>query len=157
LALELEEMIKRFENAIQKFFGSHVSEIEHFYFDNNLDMVRVKLVNGNYGDFNLSSKRVSYTGCSCSHAENKTFEMLYGYSPIDTGGGDTRNGTDIANAVKGVYFTFGAERLTRNMIALRVRAYAMSVPVDERTVYRWLKYARELFAVIRGLDIDTDD
>lgn len=90
-------------------------------------------------------------------AVNKTFEMLYGYSPIAAGGGDTRNGTDIANAVKGVYFTFGAERLTRNMIALRVRAYAMSVPVDERTVYRWLKYARELFAVIRGLDIDTDD
>ena len=76
LVLELEEMINRFENAIQKIFGSHVSEIEHFYFDNNLDMARVKLVNGNYGGFNLSSKRVSYTGCSCSHAENKTFEML---------------------------------------------------------------------------------
>ena len=90
-------------------------------------------------------------------AVNKTFEMLYGYTPILSGEAGTRNGADIANAVKGVYFAFGSERLTRNMIALRVRAYAMSVPADERTVYRWLKYARELFAVIRGLDIDTDD
>lgn len=88
-------------------------------------------------------------------AVNRTFEMLYGYS-ADNPGKSTQNGPDIAKAVKGVYFAFGSEKLTRKMITLRVRAHAMSVPVDERTVYRWLKYARELFAVIRGLDIDTD-
>lgn len=89
-------------------------------------------------------------------AVNKTFEMLYGYTSTNDYQG-TRNGVEIAEAVKGVYFTYGAEKLTRNTIALRVRAHAMSVPCDERTVYRWLKYARELFGVIRGLDIDTDD
>lgn len=73
---ELEAMIKRFENAVDKLFGSHASEIEHFYYGDKLDMVTVRLVNGNYGDFNLSAKRVSYTGCTCSHAESKTFEML---------------------------------------------------------------------------------
>ena len=88
-------------------------------------------------------------------AVNRTFDMLYGYNA--NVGKSTQNGEDIANAVKGVYFAFGSEKLTRKMITLRVRAHAMSVPVDERTVYRWLKYARELFAVIRGLDIDTDD
>ena len=73
---ELEEMIKRFESAAKKLFGAHISAIEHFYYGDKLDMVTVRLVNGNYGDFNLSAKRVSYTGCTCSHAENKTFEML---------------------------------------------------------------------------------
>lgn len=87
-------------------------------------------------------------------AVNKMFDMLYGQSPITSESKETRNGIDIANAVKAVYFAFGAEKLTRRMITLRVRAYAMSVPVDERTVYRWLKYARKLFAVLRGLDVD---
>lgn len=90
-------------------------------------------------------------------AVNKTFEMLYGYVPDDITSKSTRNGVDIAEAVKNVYFAVKSERITKQMIALRVRAHAMSVPADERTVYRWLKYARELFAVIRGLDIDVGD
>lgn len=89
-------------------------------------------------------------------AVNKTFEMLYGYTAV-ADCHSTRNGVDIAEAVKDVYFAYGSEKLSRNMIALRVRAHAMTVPCDERTVYRWLKYARELFGVIRGLDIDTED
>lgn len=90
-------------------------------------------------------------------AINKMFDMLYDQSHITSVSKGTRNGIDIANAVKAVYFAFGSEKLTRKMITLRVRAHAMSVPVDERTVYRWLKFARELFAVIRGLDVDTEN
>lgn len=90
-------------------------------------------------------------------AVNKTFEMLYGFTSTDESVKKMNNGVDVAKAVKAVYFTYGAEKLTRNTIALKVRAHAMSVPCDERTVYRWLKYARELFAVIRGLDIDIGD
>lgn len=90
-------------------------------------------------------------------AINKMFDMLYDQSHITSVSKGTRNGIDIASAVKAVYFAFGSEKLTRKMITLRVRAHAMSVPVDERTVYRWLKYARELFAVIRGLDVDTEN
>lgn len=76
IGTELKAMITRFENAVKKLFGCHAIEVEHFYYGDNLDMVTVKLVNGNYGDFNLTAKRVSFNGHTCSLAERKTFEML---------------------------------------------------------------------------------
>lgn len=60
----------------------------------------------------------------------------------------------ISNAVRAVYFASAAERPSRKEIVSRVLCYARSVPIDERSVYRWLKYARELFAMLRGLTID---
>lgn len=87
-------------------------------------------------------------------AVNKTFDMLYGYIPPLYVGAKTHNGKDIADAVKEIYFTFGNEKIPeRDIIGPRVRAHAMAVPVDTRTVYRWLKYARNLFALLRGLDV----
>ena len=87
-------------------------------------------------------------------AVNKTFDMLYGKIPQHCGAAKTHTGEEIANAVKEVYFAFGSERIPeRDIIGPRVRAYAMAVPADIRTVYRWLKYARNLFALLRGLDI----
>ena len=65
-----------------------------------------------------------------------------------------RNGEDIAAAVSYVYFGLCREPLSHRRIAGRVRAYATSLPAAERTVYRWLKYARKLFAVVRGLTIE---
>lgn len=73
---KLEEMIKRFENAVSKLFGSHAIKIEHFYYGDKLDMLTVKLKNKHYGQFNLTAKRVSFNGHSCSFAELETFEML---------------------------------------------------------------------------------
>ena len=61
---------------------------------------------------------------------------------------------DISRAVRAVYMPPAAARPTRREIADRVRAFAVSVPIDERSVYRRLKYARELFAMLRGLTIE---
>ena len=86
-------------------------------------------------------------------AVNRTFDMLYGYTPL-VDGQNTHSGNDIAEAVKAVYFTFRNKKINeRDIISNRVKAHAMAVFVDIRTVYRWLKYARDLFALLRGLDI----
>lgn len=89
-------------------------------------------------------------------AVNKTFDMLLNKIPLDTV--DTakavRNGSDIANALSYVYFGLHREKPSNKRICARVRLYATSLPTDERTVYRWLKYGRRLFAINRGLACD---
>ena len=60
----------------------------------------------------------------------------------------------ISKAVEAVYLISSDGRPSRNEIVNRVLHYANSVPIDERSVYRWLKYARELFAMFRGLTIE---
>ena len=40
-------------------------------------------------------------------------------------------------------------------IACRVRRYALMVPATEKTVYKWLEVARNIYALKRGLAIDT--
>ena len=59
----------------------------------------------------------------------------------------------IVDAVMEVYFVSPDKPLRKNQIQRRVLAFAMKVPADERTVYRWLKNARDLFAVCRGLTL----
>lgn len=58
----------------------------------------------------------------------------------------------IVDAVKFVYCANPQRKPTRNEISLRARAYAMKVYADERTVYRWLREARKLYAHILGVD-----
>lgn len=89
-------------------------------------------------------------------AVNKMFDMLLGNISMSDVDIDTavKNGTDIANAVNYVYFGLSRVHPSHRRIAGRVREYAMSLPTTERTVYRWLKYARKLFAVNRGLTIE---
>lgn len=73
---KLKEMIKRFENAVEKLFGASVIKIEHFYYGDKLDMLTVKLDNKHYGHFNITAKRVSFNGHTCSSEEYAKFEML---------------------------------------------------------------------------------
>jgi hypothetical protein len=80
-------------------------------------------------------------------AVNRMFDVL----------STTPLGEDIALAVREVYFFHTADKITVKKISLRVRYHAGNVPCDERTVYRWLKAARELFAVLRGLDVTTEE
>lgn len=63
----------------------------------------------------------------------------------------------IAEAVKAVYFASPSLPLGRGDISNRVRWYSLSIPIDERTVYRWLKEARLLCAATRGLRVKTDN
>ena len=76
IGAELKAMIERFESAVAKLFGSHAIEIEHFYYGDKLDMLTVRLSNKHYGHFNITAKRVSFNGHTCSFEELDKFEML---------------------------------------------------------------------------------
>ncbi len=54
-------------------------------------------------------------------------------------------------AVEMVYLQGGEN--TRGAVSLRVRHAALTIPAAERTVYRWLREARTVFAQFRGLTI----
>ena len=57
----------------------------------------------------------------------------------------------IVDAVKAVYFVDCQKPISKHTIALRVRRFAITMPADERTVYRWLREARRICMGIRGL------
>ncbi|MDR1001690.1 MAG: hypothetical protein LBL82_00245 [Oscillospiraceae bacterium] len=57
----------------------------------------------------------------------------------------------IVTALREVYFKYPSQPLRAGDISSRVCSYALSVPTDERTVYRWLHEARLLCASLRGL------
>ena len=52
---------------------------------------------------------------------------------------------ETANAVRAVYFRYARRPLKKNEIAWRVRRFATEGYMDERTVYRHLRAAKELF------------
>jgi hypothetical protein len=61
---------------------------------------------------------------------------------------------DILAAVNAVYMhALSADKAANQTISLRVRRFAVDYPADERTVYKWLKQARYIFAGYRGLNI----
>ncbi len=61
------------------------------------------------------------------------------------------DGQGIRQAVEIVYFTAPEQKLKRGDIIDRVRRACIELPADERTVYRYLKMARRMFAQERGL------
>lgn len=108
----------------------------------------------------LADKEVArHEGILCDiDAVNKTFDMLLNKIPSDTSdtGRAVRNGADIANAISYVYFGLHREKPSNKRIYSRVRLYAQTLPTAERTVYRWLKYGRRLFALNRGLTYEEE-
>ena len=52
---------------------------------------------------------------------------------------------EIAATVRKVYFKYASRPLKKNEISWRVRRFAADYYMDERTVYRHLKSAKELF------------
>lgn len=63
----------------------------------------------------------------------------------------------IADAVRAVYFVSPKSPIGRGVVSERVRRYARTCPADESTVYRWLREARHLCAVCRGLYVPGDE
>lgn len=66
---------------------------------------------------------------------------------------------EIIDAIREVYFRGKAYRLTKYDISARVLALASSNHCDERTVYRRLEHARNLYEKIRareGLILDLE-
>lgn len=56
-------------------------------------------------------------------------------------------------AVEMVYFVDADKPLKKGDISSRVRMASLSIPADESSVYRYLAYARRIFAEERGLRI----
>lgn len=56
-------------------------------------------------------------------------------------------------AIEIVYFAEADKELTRNDISQRVHKAELTIPAEERTIYRWLSKARKIFARERGLRI----
>lgn len=58
---------------------------------------------------------------------------------------------DILKAIELVYFKDADKEFNIGDIQDRVHNAAISIPAGERSVYRWLRQARQLFAIERGL------
>jgi len=64
-----------------------------------------------------------------------------------------RHEYDIINAISIVYFKDPKEDFNRGDIQSRVHQAELNIPASERQIYRWLRKARKLFALNRGLRI----
>jgi hypothetical protein len=83
--------------------------------------------------------------CDDIRAINQMFDLL------------EKNKKDyISHAVRSIYMTNPPKDLSfkKREIQDRVHAYMSTAHLGERTVYRYLKHARQLFAIIRGLTVE---
>ena len=76
--------------------------------------------------------------------KNEAAELVAVYQTLQTLEYSRR--TETAEAVRAVYFRHANRPLKKNEIAWRVRRFATESYMDERTVYRRLREAKELFA-----------
>jgi hypothetical protein len=60
---------------------------------------------------------------------------------------------DIVRAIEHVYFKNPDKELKKGDIHIRVNIAAVDISASENTIYKWLKKARDLFALRRGLRI----
>ncbi|NLW73881.1 MAG: hypothetical protein GX057_03160 [Clostridiales bacterium] len=56
---------------------------------------------------------------------------------------------ECADAVRAVYFAGGGRRPRRNDVTFRVRRHAYERNYDERTIYRQLRRAKEIYRLLR--------
>ena len=63
----------------------------------------------------------------------------------------------ICDAVRAVYMVDPWRAPKRGELSRRVLAFAYETPLSERQVYLYLRQARELFALARGLRIDDGE
>jgi hypothetical protein len=68
-----------------------------------------------------------------------------------------RGRDDVIGAIRAVYFVSPQGKPRHGAITMRARRYAVDCPADERTVYRWLKMARRMFAEQRKLALYEAD
>ncbi len=68
----------------------------------------------------------------------------------------TNNGDLIEKAVKAVYFHSSRHSFARGLIAERVKKVHKENYVSEIQIYRYLRYARNIFCNFRGLCTEAD-
>lgn len=66
---------------------------------------------------------------------------------------DMCNHRDMIKAIEIVYFADCWRDLEKGDISARVHRAEIIIPASEKTIYRWLRVAREMFAKERGLRI----
>ena len=67
----IQSMIGKFEKAAAQLFPG--CTVRHFYYGDSLDMADVVLEPGRYAHFNVTAKRVSLCGYTCSSEELEKF------------------------------------------------------------------------------------
>lgn len=70
----VQDMIRKFEKATERLFPG--CTVRHFYYGDTLDMADVVLKPGRYAHFNVTAKRVSLCGYTCSSEELLKFESM---------------------------------------------------------------------------------
>lgn len=60
----------------------------------------------------------------------------------------------IVTAVSSVYFAYPNEPIRKGDISARVTRLSVTMPASIQSIYKWLKEARMLFAILRGLRIE---
>lgn len=68
------EVLNKWEEMAQA--TMNIKYIEYFYYGSKLVMAKIKLKNGNYGNFNITEKRISFCGYTCEHEELALFGAL---------------------------------------------------------------------------------
>lgn len=70
----IQHMISIFNTVAGKLFPE--CEVEHFYYGDKLSMTDVILAPGRYAHFNISAKRVSLNGYTCSREDLIRFQSM---------------------------------------------------------------------------------
>ena len=70
----IQAMIKVFETVASKLFPGCL--VRHFYYGDHLDMADIVLESGFYAHFNVTAKRVSLSGYSCSSEDLRKFQSM---------------------------------------------------------------------------------
>ena len=84
----------------------------------------------------------------CCGSKRSKLDMLAVYDTLRLL--DLSGDSEISSAVREVYFSTASHRLAKNEVTLRIRRYAAENYCDERTVYRRLDKARQLYIDLRG-------
>lgn len=102
----IQSMIRKFEQAAAYLFPG--CTVRHFYYGDSLDMADVVLEPGRYAHFNVTAKRVSLSGYTCSSGDLEMFgSMTYNDELYDGKLQEiAENGGE--GSIKGFY-TFGSD------------------------------------------------
>ena len=96
-----------------------------------------------YDNANLDIFDICNIALGATVGKNEAAELVAVYQTLQAL--EASGKTETANAVRAVYLKYAHRPLKKNEIAWRVSRFATDGYMDERTVYRHLRTAKELF------------